>query len=153
VKTKLNTFVCVAIALGEFITPVAYAQDSLPSWNDTAPKKAIIAFVEKVTNQGSSDLVLSIAAFANSDGDQQMFECTIAGSGARFALLVHHYDAEREFAYGRKIAHRHARQAVGGSECQRVDRFSMKDDCKTVLARSSRPEFTQNHQQTAKTSL
>lgn len=43
-----------------------------------------------------------IAAFGNSDGDQQMLEWTTAGGGARFALLVHHDDAEREFAYDRK---------------------------------------------------
>jgi hypothetical protein len=43
-----------------------------------------------------------IAAFGNSDGDQQMLEWTMAGSGARFALLVHHTDAEREWAYDRK---------------------------------------------------
>ena len=35
----------------------SYAQDPLPSWNDTAPKKAIVAFVEKVTKQGSPDFV------------------------------------------------------------------------------------------------
>jgi hypothetical protein len=34
-----------------------WAADPLPSWNDTAPKKAIIAFVEKVTNEGSPDFV------------------------------------------------------------------------------------------------
>jgi hypothetical protein len=28
-----------------------FAQSSLPSWNDTAPKKAIVAFVERVTTQ------------------------------------------------------------------------------------------------------
>src|SRR5262245_30043375 len=28
--------------------------DPLPSWNDTAPKKAVIAFVERVTTQGSA---------------------------------------------------------------------------------------------------
>lgn len=27
----------------------AFAQDPLPSWKDTAPKKAVVAFVEKVT--------------------------------------------------------------------------------------------------------
>jgi hypothetical protein len=43
-----------------------------------------------------------IAAFGNSDGDQQMLEWTTAGSGARFALLVHHTDAAREWAYDRK---------------------------------------------------
>ena len=42
----------------------------------------------------------SIAAFGNSDGDQQMLEWTQAGSGARLMMLVHHDDAVREFAYG-----------------------------------------------------
>lgn len=41
-----------------------------------------------------------IAAFGNSDGDRQMLEYTAAGAGTRFCLLVHHDDAEREFAYG-----------------------------------------------------
>jgi len=40
-----------------------------------------------------------IAAFGNSDGDLQMLQWTSAGQGARFALLVHHTDAEREWAY------------------------------------------------------
>jgi phosphoserine phosphatase len=31
--------------------------DPLPSWNDTAPKQAIIAFVEKTTQAGSTDFV------------------------------------------------------------------------------------------------
>ena len=42
-----------------------------------------------------------IAAFGNSDGDQQMLEWTAAGTGARFALIVHHDDAKREWAYDR----------------------------------------------------
>ncbi len=41
-----------------------------------------------------------IAAFGNSDGDQQMLEYTQGGSGARFMLLVLHDDAAREYAYG-----------------------------------------------------
>jgi hypothetical protein len=43
-----------------------------------------------------------IAAFGNSDGDQQMLEWTQAGSGARLMMLVHHDDAKREWAYGAK---------------------------------------------------
>ena len=31
----------------------------LPSWNDTAPKKAIIEFVEEVTKEGSPNFVPS----------------------------------------------------------------------------------------------
>ena len=40
-------------------------------------------------------------AFGNSDGDFQMLEWTTSGPGSRFGLLVHHTDAEREFAYDR----------------------------------------------------
>ena len=43
-----------------------------------------------------------IFAFGNSDGDLQMLQWTAAGSGARFAGIVHHTDAEREYAYDRK---------------------------------------------------
>ena len=46
------------------------------------------------------------AAFGNSgsedmkSGDAQMLEWTQAGDGARLMMLVHHDDAEREYAYG-----------------------------------------------------
>jgi hypothetical protein len=42
-----------------------------------------------------------IAAFGNSDGDFQMLEWTTAGSGLRLGLIVHHDDADREWAYDR----------------------------------------------------
>jgi phosphoglycolate phosphatase-like HAD superfamily hydrolase len=42
-----------------------------------------------------------IFAFGNSDGDQQMLQWTAAGAGPRFAALVHHTDARREWAYDR----------------------------------------------------
>lgn len=43
-----------------------------------------------------------ILAVGNSDGDLQMLQYTMAGTGQRLAVLVHHDDAEREFAYDRK---------------------------------------------------
>jgi hypothetical protein len=43
-----------------------------------------------------------ILAFGNSDGDQQMLQWTAAGAGPRFMGLVHHTDAEREWAYDRQ---------------------------------------------------
>ncbi|MEM1073739.1 MAG: HAD family hydrolase [Pseudomonadota bacterium] len=43
-----------------------------------------------------------IIAGGNSDGDFQMLEYTSAGAGPRLGLLVHHTDAEREFAYDRE---------------------------------------------------
>ena len=48
---------------------VARAQDPLPSWNNTAPKKAIIDFVEKVTKEGSPDFVTSEERIATFDND------------------------------------------------------------------------------------
>lgn len=43
-----------------------------------------------------------IFAFGNSDGDQQMLQWTAAGDGKRFMGLVHHTDAQREWAYDRE---------------------------------------------------
>jgi hypothetical protein len=43
-----------------------------------------------------------IAAFGNSDGDFQMLEWVTTGEGARLGVIVHHDDAEREYAYDRK---------------------------------------------------
>lgn len=42
-----------------------------------------------------------IAAFGNSDGDLQMLQWTAATNAPHFVLLVHHTDAEREYAYDR----------------------------------------------------
>ena len=43
-----------------------------------------------------------VLAFGNSDGDHQMLQWTAAGGGARLMGLVHHTDAEREWAYDRE---------------------------------------------------
>jgi len=43
-----------------------------------------------------------IVAFGNSDGDFEMLEWTTAGDGARLGVLIHHTDAEREWAYDRE---------------------------------------------------
>jgi phosphoserine phosphatase len=52
-----------------FTTTVSLASDPLPSWNDTAPKKAIVAFVEKVTKEGSPDFVPVPERIATFDND------------------------------------------------------------------------------------
>jgi hypothetical protein len=43
-----------------------------------------------------------VFAFGNSDGDLQMLQWTAAGKGSQFMGIVHHTDAEREWAYDRK---------------------------------------------------
>jgi phosphoglycolate phosphatase-like HAD superfamily hydrolase len=42
-----------------------------------------------------------ILAFGNSDGDFQMLEWVTTGEGPRLGVLIHHTDAEREWAYDR----------------------------------------------------
>jgi phosphoserine phosphatase len=76
-----------------------------------------------------------VAAFGNSDGDQQMLQWTQAGSGARLMMLVHHDDAIREFAYG-------AESKIGTfSDALMADAkkrgwvvISMKNDWKRIFA-------------------
>ena len=47
----------------------AFAAEPLPSWNDTAPKQAIVAFVEKVTKAGSPNFVPVAERIATFDND------------------------------------------------------------------------------------
>jgi phosphoglycolate phosphatase-like HAD superfamily hydrolase len=58
------TFVACAV-----VVPATAQTDPLPSWNDTAPKKAIVSFVEKVTKNGSSDFVPVPERIATFDND------------------------------------------------------------------------------------
>jgi hypothetical protein len=43
-----------------------------------------------------------IFAAGNSDGDLQMLQWTALAPGPRFAMIVHHTDGEREWAYDRQ---------------------------------------------------
>jgi phosphoglycolate phosphatase-like HAD superfamily hydrolase len=74
-----------------------------------------------------------IATFGNSDGDQQMLEWTAAGSGARFALIVHHDDAEREWAYDRKSGVGKLDKALDEANAKGWTVVSMKEDWKTIF--------------------
>ena len=66
-KPIRKTTALLAISLASFTT--AFAQDPLPAWNDGASKKAITAFVEKVTKEGSSDFVPPAERIATFDND------------------------------------------------------------------------------------
>src|SRR5262249_39809060 len=57
------------IVLALCVTSSVRAQDSLPSWNDTAPKKAIVDFVQRVTKQGSPNFVKPEDRIATFDND------------------------------------------------------------------------------------
>jgi len=74
-----------------------------------------------------------IAAFGNSDGDLQMLQWTMAGSGPRFALIVHHTDAEREWAYDRSSHIGKLDKAWDEAVAKGWTVVSMKNDWKTIF--------------------
>ncbi|WP_058187548.1 HAD family hydrolase [Terracidiphilus gabretensis] len=74
-----------------------------------------------------------IAAFGNSDGDQQMLEWTAEGDGLRFMLLVHHTDAVREYAYDRKSSVGRLDKALDEANAKRWTVVDMKNDWKTIF--------------------
>jgi hypothetical protein len=74
-----------------------------------------------------------IAAFGNSDGDLQMLQWTTAGEGARFGLIVHHTDAEREWAYDRKSHIGQLDKALDEANTKGWLVVDMKKDWKTVF--------------------
>ncbi|HEU5181997.1 MAG TPA: HAD family hydrolase [Candidatus Polarisedimenticolia bacterium] len=53
----LGTGLLFGVALAAACPALVHAEDSLPSWNATAPKKALGAFVERVTKPGTLDFV------------------------------------------------------------------------------------------------
>jgi hypothetical protein len=75
-----------------------------------------------------------IAAFGNSDGDQQMLEWTAAGPGPHFMLLVHHTDAEREYAYDRNSSVGRLDKALDEANAKGWTVVGMKDDWKKIFA-------------------
>jgi hypothetical protein len=75
-----------------------------------------------------------IAAFGNSDGDLQMLQLTAAGSGPHFALIVHHDDAEREFAYDRQSHIGKLDKAWDEATAKGWTVVSMKNDWKKMFA-------------------
>ncbi len=79
-----------------------------------------------------------VAAFGNSDGDLQMLQWASAGPGARLALIVHHTDAEREWAYDRKSSIGHLDAALDEARSKGWTVVDMKNDWKTIYPEGSR---------------
>ena len=68
-----------------------------------------------------------ILAFGNSDGDLAMLRYTSSGEGARLALLLHHDDADREFAYDREFRLSPLVEALDKAEDYGILVVGMKD--------------------------
>jgi phosphoglycolate phosphatase-like HAD superfamily hydrolase len=74
-----------------------------------------------------------IFAFGNSDGDLQILQWTAAGDGPHFEGLVHHTDAEREYAYDRQSKIGRLDKAWDAATANGWTVVDMKRDWKTVF--------------------
>jgi phosphoserine phosphatase len=75
------------------------------------------------------------AAFGNSDGDLEMLQWTTLGAGgARLGLIVHHTDAEREYAYDRHSHFGRLDVALDAAAVNNWTVVNMKNDWKRIFA-------------------
>jgi phosphoglycolate phosphatase-like HAD superfamily hydrolase len=74
-----------------------------------------------------------IAAFGNSDGDLEMLQWTAAGPGSRLMAIVHHTDAEREWAYDRPSPIGQLDKALDEAQKRGWTVIDMKKDWKRVF--------------------
>ncbi|HKS09875.1 MAG TPA: HAD family hydrolase [Pyrinomonadaceae bacterium] len=74
-----------------------------------------------------------VLAFGNSDGDQQMLEWTAAGAGPKLMGLVHHTDAQREWAYDRESHIGRLDKALDEARAKKWIVVDMKRDWKVVF--------------------
>jgi hypothetical protein len=75
-----------------------------------------------------------ILAFGNSDGDLQMLQWTTAGPGPRLGLILHHDDAEREYAYDRDTHIGRLDKAMDLAPENGWILVSMKDDWRSLFS-------------------
>jgi phosphoserine phosphatase len=75
-----------------------------------------------------------IAAFGNSDGDLEMLQwATLGAPGARLGLIVHHTDAEREYAYDRDSKIGRLDKALDAAPMNKWTVVDIKNDWKRVF--------------------
>jgi phosphoserine phosphatase len=74
-----------------------------------------------------------IAAFGNSDGDLEMLQWATIGAGVRFGAIVHHTDAEREYAYDRRSHFGRLDIALDAAAVNRWTVIDMKTDWKVIF--------------------
>jgi len=74
-----------------------------------------------------------IAAFGNSDGDLQMLQWATMSGSVRLGVIVHHTDAEREYAYDRHSHFGHLDVALDAAAVNNWTVVDMKKDWKVIF--------------------
>jgi len=75
-----------------------------------------------------------VFAAGNSDGDYEMLRWVMAGQGPHFAMIVHHTDADREYAYDRKSDFGRLDKALDEAIARNWLLVDMKADWKKIYA-------------------
>jgi hypothetical protein len=142
-STRTHSLIAAALACAPvFTTTVVEAADPSPSL-DSARDKSLGAGPLPSWNDGKAGKPVGIhqhigrrpiAAFGNSDGDLEMLHWTAAGAGPRLCLIVHHTDAEREWAYDRTSSIGRLDKALDEAQVKGWTVVSMKKDWKRVFS-------------------
>jgi phosphoserine phosphatase len=74
-----------------------------------------------------------VFAAGNSDGDLQMLQWTTSGEGPRLGIVLHHTDAEREYAYDRGSPIGRLEKVLDMAPAQGWQIVDMKNDWSTVF--------------------
>ncbi len=113
-------------------------------WNDGKPMLVKESKVEFIDDGAGKAVGINrfigrhpIFAFGNSDGDLEMLQWTTNGPDSgpkpRIGLIVHHTDAEREYAYDRHSAVGRLDKALDAAPKEGWHVVSMKDDWKQIF--------------------
>jgi hypothetical protein len=78
-----------------------------------------------------------ILAFGNSDGDLSMLRYAKTGKGPHMALLLHHDDAAREFAYDREFTLSPLHEGLEKADAYGITVVSMKRDWNVIFPKIS----------------
>lgn len=86
----------------------------------------------KALNISSRIGIPPLFAAGNSDNDLEMLKLTTQSPGRRLGMIIHHTDAEREFAYDRESVHGKLRKGLEQSESNGWLLIDMREDWKTI---------------------
>ena len=108
-------------------------------WRDGRPVLVRLSELELYNDKEGKPVAIQqqigrrpLAAFGNSDGDLPMLQWTMAGKGARLALVVHHTDAAREWAYDRTSPIGRLNRALDEARAQGWTVVDMRRDWKVI---------------------
>jgi hypothetical protein len=74
-----------------------------------------------------------IAAFGNSDGDLEMLQWTTQSGGRRLGVIVHHTDADREYAYDKQSSVGRLDAGLTAAQLDGWTLVDMKQDWKVIF--------------------